>query len=84
MTEPGERRQRNVRTALILLSIALAFFLAAIGRDVLSGMLYSVDGHDPFSYVVVFAVVAAVSLVAAVVPALRAARVHPMTALRAE
>jgi ABC-type lipoprotein release transport system permease subunit len=47
-------------------------------------MLFDVSAHDPFSYVVVFVVVAVVSLVATLVPALRAARVHPMTALRAE
>jgi ABC-type antimicrobial peptide transport system permease subunit len=78
--------RRGLRQIALGLTIgfALAFVLATVGRDVLSGMLYSVDGHDPFSYVVVFAVVAVVSLVAAVVPALRAARVHPMTALRAE
>ncbi len=78
--------RRGLRQIALGLTIgfALAFVLATIGRDVLSGMLYSVNGHDPFSYVVVFAVVAVVSLVAAVVPALRAARVHPMTALRAE
>jgi predicted permease len=78
--------RRGLRQIALGLTIgfALALGLATIGRDVLSGMLYSVTGHDPFSYVVVFAVVAVVSLVAAVVPALRAAWVHPMTALRAE
>ena len=37
MIEPGERRQRNVRTALILLSIALAFFLGVMAKYWLIG-----------------------------------------------
>jgi putative ABC transport system permease protein len=47
-------------------------------------MLFNVSARDPFSYAVVCAVVTVVSLIAALVPALRAARVPPMTALRAE
>jgi putative ABC transport system permease protein len=68
----------------LTLGFALAFVLATVGRDVLAGMLFNVSAHDPFSYAVVFAVVAGVSLIAVLVPALRAAGVHPMTALRAE
>ncbi len=68
----------------VTLGFALAFVLAALGREILAGMLYRVSGHDPFSYATVFVVVTVVSLVAALVPALRAARVHPMTALRSE
>jgi hypothetical protein len=37
MTGPGERRPRNVRTALILLSIALAFFLGVMAKYWLIG-----------------------------------------------
>ena len=68
----------------LTLGFALAFVLATIGRDVLAGMLFNVSVYDPFSYAVVFVVVTVVSLIAALVPALRAARVPPMTALRAE
>ena len=68
----------------LTLGFTLAFVLATIGQDVLAGMLFNVSTRDPFSYAVVFAVVTVVSLVAALVPALRAARVPPMTALRAE
>ena len=77
------RGSRQIALGLTL-GFALAFLLATVGRDVLAGMLFNVSAHDPFSYAVVFAVVAVVSLVAALVPALRAARVHPMTALRAQ
>jgi putative ABC transport system permease protein len=68
----------------VALGFSLAFVLATLGRDVLAGMLFNVSAHDPFSYAVVFTVVTVVSLVAAMVPALRAAKVPPMTALRAE
>jgi putative ABC transport system permease protein len=68
----------------LTLGFVLAFVLATVGRDVLAGMLFNVSAYDPFSYAVVFAVVTVVSFVAALVPALRAARVPPMTALRAE
>ncbi len=68
----------------LTLGFILAFVLATLGRDVLAGMLFNVSAYDPFSYAVVFAVVTVVSLIAALVPALRAARVPPMTALRAE
>jgi hypothetical protein len=37
MTLTGERRQRNVRTALILLSVALAFFLGVVAKYWLIG-----------------------------------------------
>ncbi|MGB2815830.1 MAG: cytochrome oxidase small assembly protein [Burkholderiaceae bacterium] len=37
MTGPEERRQRNLRTALILLSIALAFFLGVMAKYWLIG-----------------------------------------------
>jgi ABC-type antimicrobial peptide transport system permease subunit len=78
-------RQGGRRIALgLTLGFALTFVLTLVGRTVLAGMLFDVSAHDPFSYVVVFVVVAVVSLVATLVPALRAARVHPMTALRAE
>jgi predicted permease len=68
----------------LTLGFALAFVLSALGREVLAGMLFNVSPHDPFSYVLVFTVVATVSLAAVLVPALRAAGVDPMTALRAE
>ena len=68
----------------LTLGFALAFVLATVGRDVLAGMLFNVSPHDPFSYAVVFAVVIIVSFVAALLPALGAARVDPTIALRAD
>jgi ABC-type antimicrobial peptide transport system permease subunit len=79
----GGRGGRQIALGLTL-GFALESVLATVGRDVLAGMLFNVSAHDPFSYAVVFAVVAVVSLVAALVPALGATRVDPIIALRAD
>jgi putative ABC transport system permease protein len=47
-------------------------------------MLFGVSGRDPLTYAAVMALVSTVSLVAVLVPAQRATRVHPMIALRIE
>jgi ABC-type lipoprotein release transport system permease subunit len=51
---------------------------------VLSGLLYGVAAWDPTAYLAAIGVLAAVSGVAAWIPARRAARVDPAVALRAE
>jgi ABC-type antimicrobial peptide transport system permease subunit len=48
------------------------------------GMLYGVSAFDPVTWIAAAAVLIAVALVAALLPALRAASVDPMQALRAE
>ena len=71
---------------LLLLVVALALGAAgAIGLGrVLSGLLFAVDPIDPASLVGAALVLTAAALFAALLPALRAVRVHPSTALRAE
>jgi ABC-type antimicrobial peptide transport system permease subunit len=51
---------------------------------VLQGLLYEVEPVDPWTFAVVVATTLAVGLMAAVVPAVRAARVDPVEALRSE
>jgi putative ABC transport system permease protein len=51
---------------------------------VLQGLLYEVEPVDPWTFAVVVATTLAVGLMAAVVPAARAARVDPVEALRSE
>jgi predicted permease len=60
--------------------IAGAYASRALLRDVLFG----VDASDPWTYVTVALLLAAVSLVASALPARRAARVDPVLALRTE
>ena len=46
--------------------------------------MFGINPRDPLTYGVVVALVTTVSLIATFVPAQRATRVDPMTALRAE
>jgi ABC-type lipoprotein release transport system permease subunit len=50
----------------------------------LSRLLFQTDSADPLTFAAVFVLVPAITFIACAVPALRAARVDPMTTLRAE
>jgi putative ABC transport system permease protein len=71
-----------LRTAGIgaLIGIGAALFF---GR-VLSSMLYGVSATDPLTYLSVVVLFGLIAVVASALPALRASRTNPMTALRAE
>jgi putative ABC transport system permease protein len=73
-------------TALGVVAIACVAGLAlffALSR-LLAGLLYGVSSTDPLTLGAVVALVTAVGAMAALFPALRAARVDPMTVLREE
>jgi ABC-type antimicrobial peptide transport system permease subunit len=72
--------------ALRVVAVAgIAGIALALGfGQLLSGMLFGVSPSDPATLAGVVGVVAAVAVLAALVPALRAARVDPMQALREE
>jgi predicted permease len=55
----------------------------ALGK-VLQSMLFGVTGHDPLVFAADAALLGLVGVIACIVPAMRATRVDPMTALRAE
>jgi predicted permease len=74
--------RQGVRTALVGGAVG-AGAAVAIGRA-LRSRLYGVDPLDPVSLLVVGALLATVTLVAAWLPARRASRVDPVVALRAE
>jgi len=69
---------------LTLVGLALGLLgAAALGR-LLEGFLYEVSTTDPWTYVSVGGSVAAVAVLATLIPARRASRVDPMEALRAD
>jgi putative ABC transport system permease protein len=75
-----------LRQGFVLIAIGLAIGFAgaaAVGRS-LSSLLFNVHPADPLSYVAVAAVLLAAGLLASYLPARKAARVDPMTALRSE
>jgi predicted permease len=66
------------------IGVALGAVLAALLGPLVRDMLYQVSPHDPAVYLVVVATLSGVSLLAATIPAWRAARVDPNVALRSE
>lgn len=69
---------------LVVAGLALGMIACfALGRG-LESMLYGVRGTDPATYAISALVLAVTGLLAAAVPARRAARVDPVAALRAE
>ena len=58
--------------------------LGVVGARYAAGLLYGVGPGDPAAFVAAGAILFAVTLAAALLPALRATRVDPMTALRIE
>ena len=67
-----------------LLGCAAGWGLAVASRSLLSGMLYGVTSSDVTTLSGVVLLVLVVAAIASLVPAVRAARVEPMTVLRDE
>jgi putative ABC transport system permease protein len=72
----------GMRPTLLGVAIGMAGALA-LGR-VLSSLIYGVRPTDPVTFLAVAALLAAVALLATIVPAYRATKVDPMVALRYE
>jgi predicted permease len=70
--------------ALTLIAVALGLGAAWAVAHLMSSFLYGVPPHDPMTFTVVPLFLASVALLACWLPALRAARVDPLTALRHE
>ena len=72
----------GMRTVVLGVLVGVALALAA-GKLVAS-LLYGIKPNDPVAIVVVATVLLAIAIVASLVPALRATRADPVTALRAD
>jgi putative ABC transport system permease protein len=69
---------------LALVGITLGLVLSVPATNTLTVLLYQVSPGDPAVFVTLAAVLFAVSLLAGYLPARRAARVDPLTTMRAE
>jgi predicted permease len=86
----GADRPRVMRTVLgdavrwLSWGLAVGLMLAAALTPFISSMLYGVAPRDWATFLAVSVLLTTVAIAASVVPALRASRVDPLTALRAE
>jgi hypothetical protein len=71
-----------VRVTLVAIATGLA--MAALGGHALAALLFEVSTHDPVIYALTALTTGLTAIAASYLPARRAARVEPVTALRAE
>jgi ABC-type antimicrobial peptide transport system permease subunit len=71
-----------MKPALLGLLLGAAGALA-LGR-ILSSLIYGISAHDPVTFAAVATLLAVVALLASLIPALRAANIEPIRALRDE
>ncbi len=69
---------------LVLAALLIGGVASVLLSQFLSGLLFEIEPTDPVTFVAVGAVLAAVALLAAYIPARRATRVDPIDALRTE
>lgn len=83
---PGQVVSAIVRDAMVPLALGVTLGLAgaALATRVVESFLFGVSPRDPGTFVAVAAVLGVAGLLAAWLPARRAARVDPVQALRAE
>lgn len=70
--------------ARAVLGVALGTGAALVAANAMKSMLYGVGSADPLSFGVVAVLLLLVAVAATLVPALRAARVSPLVAIRAD
>jgi putative ABC transport system permease protein len=71
-------------SAIILVGIATGLVGALVMGQLLRGFLFGIGPYDPWTVAGVCAVLAIVAAIACLLPAVRATRVNPLVALRAE
>ena len=67
---------------LLALGLAIGLVAAALASRTVQGLLFSVKGLDPLTFAVTPLLLGVAALFASYLPARRAARVSPVTALR--
>ena len=72
------------RARMVILGAVVGLLAALALSGLMKSLLFGIGPRDPVTFAVAPAVFLVVGLVAAYVPARRAARVSPMEALRAE
>jgi ABC-type antimicrobial peptide transport system permease subunit len=79
-------RRLFLRHGLVLavIGIGLGMLAAAAATRVMTTLLFGVSALDPLTYAAVAVALGGTALLASYVPAMRAARVDPAVALRAE
>jgi ABC-type antimicrobial peptide transport system permease subunit len=70
--------------AIAIAGTLAGILLAALGTRLAKALLYGLAPNDPATFVLAAVVLLAASLAAAFIPAYRAAKTAPMTALRTE
>jgi len=70
--------------ALSLLGVGLGLLGALFAARLMQGILFGIPSRDPATFLGVPVLLTAVALAASLIPALRATRVDPIIALRAE
>ena len=82
---------RTVMTAVVMRALRLAVIGGAVGvlialsgARVIRSMLFTIEARDPVTLAIVGVLLLVVALISCSVPAVKAARVDPMTTLRAE
>ena len=82
----GAVRWMIVRQSLLVAAsgVALGIAASAAGTELLKSLLFNVEPRDSMTLALSAAIILVVTAIAGYVPALRASRVDPLTALRAE
>jgi predicted permease len=68
----------------VVVGLAIGSVAALAAARLIASQLYGISARDPVTFVTIAGILVAVALAASGIPALRAARIDPMSALRAE
>lgn len=66
----------------VVVGIVIGLAVAFAGTRALASLLFGIEARDPISFTVAAAFLVGVALLATLIPALRAARVDPLVALK--